>query len=87
MHRIIDSVSCNPFFMASAMKGPNLGVAVGGDSADLGNLIVLGDLLGVLLEILDNRFDRAVDAAPQIHRIASVCVAWARLTGPALQHR
>ena len=44
-------------------------VAVGGNRADLGDLGVRGDLLGVLLEVLDDGFDREIDAALEIHRV------------------
>src|SRR6185436_12674106 len=42
---------------------------VGRDGADLGNLFVRGDLLGVGLEVLDHGFDREVDAALEVHRV------------------
>src|ERR1700689_2082052 len=44
-------------------------VAVGGNGADLGDFGVRGDLLGVLLELLDDGLDREVDAALEIHRV------------------
>ena len=44
-------------------------VAIGGDGADLGDLVVGGDLLRVLLEVGDDGFDGEVDAALQIHRV------------------
>ena len=44
-------------------------VAVGRDGADLGDLVVGGDLLGVLLEVLDDGLDREVDAALEVHRV------------------
>ncbi len=47
----------------------DLGVAVGGDGADLGDLLVRGHLLGVGLEVLDDRVDRQIDAALQVHRV------------------
>src|SRR6516165_3365958 len=47
----------------------DFGVAVGRDGADLGDLLVRGDLLGVLLEVRDHGFDREVDTALQIHRV------------------
>src|SRR6202011_4764063 len=47
----------------------DLGVAVGGDGADLGDFLVRGDLLGVLDEVGDHGFHRQVDAALQIHRV------------------
>src|SRR5665647_2538815 len=47
----------------------DLGVAVGGDGADLGDFLVRGDLLGVLDEVGDHGFHRHVDTALQIHRV------------------
>ena len=44
-------------------------VAIGGDSADLGDFLVRGDLLGVLDEVGDHGFHRQVDTALQIHRV------------------
>ena len=45
------------------------GVAVRGNRADLGDLVVRGDLLGVLLEVGDDGLDGEVDAALQVHRV------------------
>src|SRR5262245_52504414 len=47
----------------------DLGVAVGGNGADLGDLLVRGDLVGVLLEVRNHGLDREVDTALQIHRV------------------
>src|SRR5205823_3015626 len=47
----------------------DLGVAVGGDGADLGDFLVRGDLLGVLDEVGDYGFHRHVDTTLQIHRV------------------
>src|SRR5215468_8361474 len=47
----------------------NLCIAVGRDSADLGDLLVRGDILGVLLKISDNGLDRKIDAALEVHRV------------------
>ena len=44
-------------------------VAVGGDRADLADLLVRLHLLGALLEIGDDGLDRLVDAALQVHRV------------------
>src|SRR5580700_45321 len=44
-------------------------VAIGGDGADLGDFGVRGDLLGVLLELLDHGLDREIDAALEVHRV------------------
>ena len=44
-------------------------IAIGRNRADLGDLVVRGDLLRVLLEIGDDRLDGEVDAALQIHRV------------------
>src|SRR5579883_1636499 len=50
-------------------EAADLGVTVRRDGADLRDLVVRGDLLGVLLEVLDDRIDRKVDAALEVHRI------------------
>ena len=47
----------------------DLRIAVGRDGADLGDLLVRGDVLGILLEVRDNGFDREVDAALEVHRV------------------
>src|SRR4029079_12671326 len=47
----------------------DFGVAVGGDGADLGDLLVRGDLLGVLDEVGDHGFHRHVDTTLQINRV------------------
>src|SRR3954452_13076868 len=47
----------------------DLGVAVGGDGADLGDFLVRGDLLGVLDEVGDHGFHSQVDTALQVHRV------------------
>src|SRR5262249_12485665 len=47
----------------------DVATAVGGSRAVVGDLFVRGDLLGVLLEVLDDSFDREVDAALEIHRV------------------
>ena len=47
----------------------NLRIAIGRDSADLGDLLVRGDVLGVLLEVSDNGLDRKIDAALEVHRV------------------
>ena len=44
-------------------------VAISGDGTDLGNLVVGGDLLGVLLQVLDDGVDGKIDAALEIHRV------------------
>ena len=44
-------------------------IAIGRNCADLSDLLVRGDFLRVLLEIGDDRVDREVDAALQVHRI------------------
>ena len=47
-------------------------VAVGRDRADLGDLVGLGDLAAVLLrDRADDRFDRRVDAALEVHRVGA----------------
>src|SRR6185437_10858600 len=47
----------------------DLCVAIGRDGADLGDLLVRGDLLGVLHEVRDDGVDREVDTALQVHRV------------------
>src|ERR1700693_2268839 len=47
----------------------DLGVAIGGNGADLGDFLVGGDLLGVLDEVGDHGFHRHVDTALQVHRV------------------
>src|SRR4051812_25854831 len=61
-------------FVADPLHGvgeelADFGVAVGRDGADLGDFLVRGDLLGVLLQLRDDVLDREVDAALQIHRV------------------
>jgi hypothetical protein len=48
---------------------PNLRIAIGRDGADLGDLLVRGDVLGVLLEVRDDGLDREVDAALEVHGV------------------
>ena len=65
----------------------DLGIAVGRNRSDLGDLVVRGDILGVLLQVLDNRSDGEVDATFEIHRVhpgrdplaPSLTIAWARI--------
>src|SRR4029077_15306539 len=47
----------------------NFGIAVGGNRSDLGDFLVRGDLLRILLQFLAHRFDRKIDAALEIHRV------------------
>src|SRR5207302_10266443 len=47
----------------------DFGIAVGRDGADLGDLFVRGDLLGVLDEVGVHGVHRQVDTALQIHRV------------------
>src|SRR6185312_4265570 len=47
----------------------DLGIAVGRNGADLGDLLVRGDLLGVLAEVRHDGFDSEVDPALEIHRV------------------
>ena len=51
--------------------GADLGVAVGGDGADLGDLVVRRDLLRLALQLLDDGGDGEVDAALEIHRVGA----------------
>ena len=46
-------------------------VVVGGDGGDLGDLLLAGDLLGLRLDVLDDRLDGLVDAARQGHRVGA----------------
>ena len=46
-------------------------VAVGGDRADLRDLVGVGDLAAVLLEVGDDRLDGEVDAALDVHRVGA----------------
>ncbi len=50
-------------------EAADLGVAVGGYGADLGDLVVLRDLAGVGLQLGHHGVDRLVDAALQVHRV------------------
>src|SRR5713226_7201325 len=47
----------------------DLAVAIRRDGADLGDLVIGRDLARALLDVLDDRLDRRVDAALQIHRV------------------
>ncbi len=47
----------------------DLHVVVGGDRGDVGDLVLLLDLLGILLDLLDGELDGLVDAALEAHRI------------------
>ena len=57
------------FCIALARKSPISAVAISGDGTDLGDLVVGGDLLGVLLQVLDDGVDGKIDAALEIHRV------------------
>ena len=59
------------FFMASAMILPDFGIAVGRDGADLGDLVVGGDLLGLGFQLGDDGGDGLVDAALEVHRVGA----------------
>jgi len=56
------------FFIASARNWP-ISHRVRCERADLRDLLVGRDLLGVLLQVLDGRRDGEVDAALEIHRV------------------
>ena len=49
--------------------GADLGVAIGGDGADLGDLFVRLDLLRLALQLIDDGVDGEIDAALEIHRV------------------
>ena len=57
------------FFIASAIIVADLGVAIGRDRADLGDLLVGGHLLGLGLQLFDDGGHGQIDAALQIHRV------------------
>jgi hypothetical protein len=46
-------------------------VAVGADDADLGDLLLVLGLLGLLPELLDHGLDGLVDAALEVHRVVA----------------
>jgi hypothetical protein len=48
-----------------------VGVAVGGNSGDLGDLGAGGDIALVGLEVLDNSLSSGLDAASQVHGVAA----------------
>ncbi|MCY1520513.1 hypothetical protein D9M68_552930 [compost metagenome] len=50
-------------------EAANLGVAIGRDGANLGDLVVPGDFTGVPPQFLDHCFDCFVDAALEVHRV------------------
>src|SRR6266536_3313995 len=50
-------------------KLPYLRIAVGRDGADLGDLLVRGDVLGVLVQVRHDGGDCQVDAALEVHRV------------------
>src|SRR3546814_120360 len=61
-------------FLADALHGlgdhrADIGLAVGGDGADLGNLAGGRDLLRLLLQLGDHGRDGQLDAALQVHRV------------------
>ena len=57
------------FSMASAMMLPIGLVVVGGDGGDLGDLLLVLGRLGHLLQLVDDRLDRLLDAALERHRV------------------
>src|SRR5216684_3747874 len=66
--------NCDDALVADLLHGvgeelADLGVAIGGDGADLGDFLVRGDLLGVLDEVGDHGAHRQVDTALEIHRV------------------
>src|SRR6266436_5056405 len=50
-------------------EAADFGVAIGRDGADLGDLLVRGDFLGVRLQVLHDRLDGEVNAALEVHRV------------------
>ena len=55
--------------LRGGLKVADFAIAVGGDGADLGYLFVGGNLLRVLLQVLDDGLDGEIDAALEIHRV------------------
>ena len=49
----------------------DLGIAIGGNGADLGDLLARSDLLGLGLELGDDGVDGEIDAALEIHRVGA----------------
>lgn len=49
----------------------DMGVTVGGDGSNLGNLLTSGDVTLALLQIFDRRLDRRLNTAAQVHGVAS----------------
>lgn len=47
-----------------------MGIAVGGNSSHLGNLLTGGDVTLVLLQVIHGGLDSGLDTATQIHRVA-----------------
>ena len=63
-------------FVADALHrlrelGADLGVAVGRDGADLGDLVIGSDLLGLRLQLFDDGRNSLIDAAAQVHRVGA----------------
>src|SRR5437899_7184537 len=65
-----------PVFWSSVWVRTFLSVSLARSSAtpppgrtDLGDLLVRGDIFGVLLEVRDNGLDRKIDAALEVHRV------------------
>jgi hypothetical protein len=56
---------------------PDLGVAVGRNHADLGDLLARRDLLRALPDVLDDHLGRAIDATLQVHRVHAAATALA----------
>lgn len=66
----------NDTLLANTLHGggdelADVGVAVGGDSGDLGDLLTGGDGAGVGLEVFHSGLDGSLDTAAQIHGVAA----------------
>ena len=48
-----------------------MGVAVGGDGGDLGDLLACGDVLLVFAQVLDDSLDSSLSSSPQVHGVAA----------------
>src|SRR6478752_4812896 len=67
------SSSVSNDFASSTVITPSLPtffrITIGRDGADLGDLLVGGDILGVFLEVSHYGLDRKIDAALEVHRV------------------
>lgn len=66
----------NDTFLADLLHGvgdqvTNVSIAVGGDGSDLSNLSSGGDILLVVLQVIDNSVDGGLDTAAEVHGVAA----------------